>query len=163
MRQVFFSFEYLKDNWRASQIRNMGKVSKDSTFSDNDWETVKFKTSDNIKKWIDEQMKMRSCIIVLIGSTTSSRKWIRYEIEKAYELKKGIVGIYIHNLKDKSGNQCSKGSNPFYNIFTSTGERLSRYVECFESVYLTSKYVYDDINDNIERLIENAITKAGTY
>lgn len=40
-RQVFFSFEYDKDNWRAGQVRNMGKVSNDSTFSDNDWESVK--------------------------------------------------------------------------------------------------------------------------
>ena len=44
MRQVFFSFEYNKDNWRASQVRNMGKVSNDSTFSDNDWEEVKYKS-----------------------------------------------------------------------------------------------------------------------
>ena len=40
-RQVFFSFEYGKDAWRASQVRNMGKVSDSSTFSDNDWEEVK--------------------------------------------------------------------------------------------------------------------------
>lgn len=39
-RQVFFSFEYNKDNWCASQVRNMGKVSDDSTFLDNDWEEV---------------------------------------------------------------------------------------------------------------------------
>ena len=37
-RQVFFSFEYGKDVWRASQVRNMGKVSDSSTFLDNDWE-----------------------------------------------------------------------------------------------------------------------------
>ena len=43
-RQVFFSFEYNKDAWRASQVRNMGKVDNSSTFSDNDWEEVKEKT-----------------------------------------------------------------------------------------------------------------------
>lgn len=42
-RQVFFSFEYNKDAWRASQVRNMGKVDESSTFSDNDWEEVKEK------------------------------------------------------------------------------------------------------------------------
>lgn len=42
-RQVFFSFEYNKDVWRAGQIRNMGKVDNSSTFSDNDWEEVKEK------------------------------------------------------------------------------------------------------------------------
>lgn len=43
-RQVFFSFHYSNDNWRASQVRNMGIVSGDSTFSDNDWEEVKLKS-----------------------------------------------------------------------------------------------------------------------
>ena len=100
-RQVFFSFEYLKDNWRAGQVRNMGKVSQSSTFSDNDWEEVKYKSDAKIKEWIDLQLSMRSCLVVLIGSTTSTRKWVKYEIQKAYELNKGIVGIYVHNLKDK--------------------------------------------------------------
>ena len=41
MRQVFFSFHYSRDVWRASQVRNMGKVDRSSTFSDNDWEEVR--------------------------------------------------------------------------------------------------------------------------
>lgn len=94
-RQVFFSFEYNKDAWRASQVRNMGKVDNSSTFSDNDWEEVKEKTDAKIREWIDNQMAKRSCLVVLIGATTSGRKWINYEIEKAYELNKGIVGIYM--------------------------------------------------------------------
>lgn len=156
-RQVFFSFEYNKDAWRASQVRNMGKVSDSSTFSDNDWEEVKSKSDAAIKNWISDQMDKRSCIVVLIGKTTSSRKWVKYEIEKAYELNKGIVGIYVHKLKDANGNQTEKGSNPFYSIYTNDGERLSKYVTCFDSAYSSSKYVYDDIKDQIEDLIENAI------
>lgn len=81
-RQVFFSFEYNKDVWRAGQIRNMGKVDNSSTFSDNDWEEVKEKTDTAIRNWIDNQLKMRSCLVVLIGSTTSTRKWVQYEIKK---------------------------------------------------------------------------------
>ena len=156
-RQVFFSFEYGKDVWRASQIRNMGKVSNDSTFSDNDWEKVKSKNDADIKKWIDSQMEMRSCVIVLIGKTTSTRKWVKYEIEKAYELNKGIVGVYVHNLEDVFGDQTEKGSNPFDSVFTNNGERLSKYVTCFDSDYSLSKNVYSDIFDNIEDLIEDAI------
>lgn len=156
-RQVFFSFEYRKDVWRAAQVRNMGKVSDDSTFSDNDWEEVKYKSDSAIEKWIDEQMKERSCLVVLIGKSTSTRKWVKYEIEKAYELNKGIVGIYIHKLKDKDGNQTDQGSNPFYSVFTNSGERLSNYVTCFNSSYQSSQYVYEDIENHIESLIENAI------
>ena len=69
-RQVFFSFRYAYDVWRASQVRNMGKVSNDSTFSDNDWEEVKSKSDESIKKWIDEQMAKRSCVVLLIGEYT---------------------------------------------------------------------------------------------
>lgn len=163
-RQVFFSFEYNKDNWRASQVRNMGKVDSSSTFSDNDWEEVKEKTDAKIKEWIDTQLEKRSCLVVLIGASTSGRKWIKYEIEKAYELKKGIVGIHIHNLKDSDGKQSNKGSNPFYNIFIGKdNERLSKYVTSFDSSYSTSSYVYDDIKNNIEQLIEDAISNKGTY
>ncbi len=163
-RRVFFSFEYNKDNWRASQVRNMGKVDGSSTFSDNDWEEVKSKTDAKIKEWIDAQMAKRSCLVVLIGASTSGRKWINYEIKKAYELGKGIVGIHIHGLKDSDGNQTSKGSNPFYQFYIGDeSKRLSNYVTCFDSSYKSSTYVYDDIKDNFEQLIEDAIDAAGTY
>lgn len=162
-RRVFFSFEYKKDAWRASQVRNMGKVDGSSTFSDNDWEEVRKKSDAAIKRWIDEQMAMRSCIVVLIGNTTSTRPWVKYEIEKAYELKKGIVGIYIDRLKDQNGDQCLAGGNPFYHVYTKDGSRLSNYVTAFKTRYVSSEYAYDDIKENIEQLIEEAIEKTGTY
>ena len=162
-RQVFFSFEYDKDNWRAGQVRNMGKVSNDSTFSDNDWESVKKDSNSAIQRWINAEMAKRSCIVVLIGSTTSTRKWVKYEIEKAYELGKGIVGIYVHGLKDKDGNQTTKGANPFFNILTDDGHRLSNYVTAYDTNYVTRKYVYDDIKEHISDLIEDAIANAGKY
>ena len=105
---------------------------------------------------------MRSCLVVLVGATTSSRKWVKYEIEKAYEMGKAIVGVYIHGLKNSDGKQTTKGSNPFYNIFVGeNNERLSKYVECFDSNYSSSKYVYDDIEEKLEQLIEDAITNKG--
>ena len=163
-RQVMFSFEYNKDNWRAGQVRNMGVVSNNSTFSGNEWEEVKEKTDAKIKTWINEQLAMRSCLVVLVGATTSSRKWVKYEIEKAYEMGKAIVGVYIHGLKNSDGKQTTKGSNPFYNIFVGeNNERLSKYVECFDSNYSSSKYVYDDIEEKLEQLIEDAITNKGNY
>lgn len=163
-RQVFFSFEYDKDCWRASQVRNMGKVDSRSTFSDNDWEEVKKKTDTKIKEWIDSQMANRSCLVVLIGASTSGRKWINYEIKKAYELNKGILGIYIHGLADDNSKQITKGSNPFYNILIGKdNERLSKYVTCFDPPHVTSKYIYSDISENIEQLIEDAITNKDSY
>ena len=163
-RQVFFSFEYKKDNWRAGQVRNMGRVDESSTFSDNDWEEVKVKSEDKIREWIDSQMNKRSCVVVLVGATTAGRKWIDYEIKKAYELKKGIVGVYIHGLRDRDGKQAVKGKNPFDEIrFGKNNERLSKFVTCYDSPYTLSQYVYDDIKEKLEELIENAIIAKGTY
>ncbi|WP_025094008.1 TIR domain-containing protein [Bacillus safensis] len=156
-RQVFFSFEYNKDNWRAAQVKNMGLVDGSSTFSANEWEEVKEKSDKKIKEWIDSQLSKRSCLIVLIGATTSSRKWIKYEIEKAYELNKGIVGVYVNKLNDSTGNQTQRGGNPFYNILTNDGTRLSSHVTCYESPSFTSKFVYSDIKENLPNLIEDAL------
>lgn len=161
--QVFYSFEYRKDGWRASQVRKMGNISEESTFSDDDWAAVRLKTDYSIRKWIDAQMKMRSCLVVLIGSTTSTRKWVKYEIEKAYELGKGIVGICIHNLKDYNGVPSSKGINPLDEILAKDGSPLSAHVTCFESSSATSAKVCVDIEENIDKLIAEAIQKSGTY
>ena len=52
----------------------------------------------------------------------------------------------------------TKRTRAFYFVYTNDGERLSKYVTCFDSNYQTSKYVYDDISDNIEDLIEDALS-----
>ncbi len=155
-RQVFFSFHYDNDSWRAGQVRSMGKVSNESTFSDNDWEEVKNKDEKEIMKWIDDQLDKRSCLIVLIGKETATRKWVKHEIKRAYELDKGMIGIYIHKLKNSEGKQDDKGDNPFDN-WELNGEKLSKYVKCYDSPYQTSTYVYNDILNNIEDLIEYGI------
>lgn len=162
-RQVFFSFHYNKDVWRAGQVKNMGVVDNSSTWSANDWEEVKEKSDTVIKNWIDSQMAMRSCIVVLVGKETSTRKWVKYEIEKAYALGKGIVGVYVHKLKDADGDQTTQGSNPFYSVYTKDGHRLSNYVECFDPPHVTSAYVYDDIKEELPDLIERALENRGTY
>ena len=177
-RQVFFSFRFLYDAWRAGQIRNMGLVSDDSTFSDNDWETVKSGSSEAIKKWIDSQMKMRSCVVVLIGEHTQGRKWINYEIEQAWKSGKGIVGIYIHGLKDKDGKQAQKGKNPFEDFCIDTTfnyivhhhdpadkneKNLAKVVKAHDTPFSTSTYVYDHIKENIADWIEEAIDIRNSY
>ena len=162
-RRVFFSFEFKKDAWRASQVRTMGKVDSSSTFSDNDWEEVRYKSDAKIKEWIDKQLSMRSCLIVLVGYETSERKWVKYEIEKAMELHKGIVGIRIDRLKNSQGYQDAEGCNPFFNIITPSGHRLSNYVTLFKSIYSSSDYVYRDIKEHIEDLIEEAINNRWNY
>ena len=161
-RRTFFSFHYRPDNWRAAQVRNMGVVEGNSPASDNDWESITQGGDAAIKRWIDGQMTGKSCVIVLIGSQTSGRKWIKYEIEKAWNDGRGLLGIHIHGLQDRNGNQSTKGANPFYS-FTVNGKRLSGIVNIYDPPYLSSRYVYAHIKDNIAEWIEEAISIRNTH
>lgn len=157
-RRTFYSFHYKPDNWRASQVRNMGVVDGNRPCSDNDWETITKGGDEKIKKWIAEQMDRKSCVIVLIGANTAGRKWINYEIMKGWNDGKGVVGVYIHNLKDKDGYQSPKGSNPFARIrYGDTGKMLSSIVKAYDPPYSNSTSVYNYIKNNLAGWVEEAI------
>ena len=84
-RQVFYSFHYAKDSWRAAQVKNMGVVEGNTPVSANEWEDVKRKGRTAIENWINSVMAWRSCVVVLIGEETYSREWCKYEIEHAWK------------------------------------------------------------------------------
>lgn len=155
-RRVFYSFHYKPDNWRVSQVRNIGKIEDNKPASDNAWETVTKGGEKKIKEWIDNQMSGRTCVVVMIGANTKGRKWIDYEIKKAWKDGKGLLGVNIHGLKNSAGNQGSKGANPFWG-FTVGDKRLSSIVKVYDPPYASSKYVYNHIKDNLEDWIEEAI------
>jgi len=157
-RKVFFSFHYKPDNWRASQVRQMGVIEGDAPVSDNDWEQVTSGGEKAIEKWIDTQMSGKSCAVVLIGNGTAGRKWINHEIIKAWNDKKGVLGIYIHNLKDRESSQTNKGSNPFDSITFSNGTKLSSIVKAYDPPYSSSTDVYAHIKNNLSDWVEAAIT-----
>ncbi len=162
--KVFFSFHYNADNWRAGQVRNAGVVEGNSPVSDNDWETITKGGDDKIKKWIDEQLSGKECTIVLIGANTAGRKWIKYEIEESWNRKKGVLGIYIHNLKDKDGNPATKGRNPFEDFtMNKDSSKLSDVVLTYDPPYTTSTNVYLYIKDHINEWVENAISVRDNY
>jgi len=157
-RKVFYSFHYKPDNWRASQVRNIGVIEGNRPASDNDWETITRGGEATIQKWINDQMCGTSCTVVLIGANTAGRKWINYEIVKAWNDGKGVVGVYIHNLKDNDQKQTTKGRNPFDEItIGNNGKQLSAVIEAHDPPYTTSTYVYDYIKDNLATWVEEAV------
>ncbi|MBI4090436.1 MAG: TIR domain-containing protein [Candidatus Komeilibacteria bacterium] len=157
-RQVFYSFHYTPDCWRASTVRNIGVIEGNRPAPDNDWETITRGGENAIKKWIDEQMKYRSCTLVLIGSNTANRKWINYEIVKSWDDGMGIAGIYINGLKNSLGYVSTKGQNPFdYIMYGKTGKRLSSIVKCYDPSGLNSKLRYDWIAKYIAAIADEAV------
>lgn len=155
-RRVFYSFHYQPDAWRVSQVRNIGALEDNKPCSDNDWEEIRRGGDSAIERWIAGQMEGRSCVVVLIGAKTAGRKWINYEIKNAWDAGKGLVGVYIHNLKNAAGEQSVKGTNPFAG-FSVDGERLSSIVRAYDPPLISSRDVYEYIASNLEGWVEEAI------
>ena len=159
---MFFSFHFEADAWRAGQVRNMGVVEGDEPVSDNDWEAVKRGGEGAIKRWIDNQLSGKTCAIVLIGSSTAGRKWIKYEIERAWKNGLGVLGIYIHQLQDRSGYQSQRGKNPFAD-FTFGDLNFAEIVKVYDPPSRLSTDVYANISNNIAGWVEEAIRIRNRY
>lgn len=157
-RKAFFSFHYERDVWRAGQVRNSW-VTKDDReaagFWDSAaWEEVKKKGTEAVEKWIDDQLKGTSVTVVLIGAETSTRDYVGYEIKQSHAKKNGMLGIYIHNLKDSSQKTDTKGANPFdkWTFKDADGNVVT---------YPTYDWVSDDGYNKMGEWIEAAAKKAG--
>jgi len=153
---VFYSFHFDNDVFRVQQIRNMGVVDGDEPVSANDWEQIKRKGDAAVERWIADNMNYRRCVIVLIGSETADRKWVKYEIKKAWEDGRGLFGIYVHNLKDPRTGTSTKGANPF-SKFTVDGRSLATLVSSYDP---NRMYPYADIHKNLETWVNAAVAQA---
>ena len=155
-RRTFFSFHYERDVWRAGQVRNSWVTQERSAAGFWDaakWEDVKKKGADAIHKWIDDQLDGTSVTVVLIGAETSTREYVDYEITQSHKKKNGMLGIYIHNMKDVNGRTDTQGANPLAKwTFKSDGNVVT---------YPTYDWVADNGYANMGSWIEAAAKKAG--
>lgn len=95
--------------------------------------------------------------VVLIGAETASRKWVKYEIKRSHERGNGLLGVYIHKLKDKNGNTDRKGDNPFDNFYVEQGG-MKIYLS---DIYPTYDWVDDNGYENFGGWVEKAAREAG--
>ena len=160
-RRVFFSFHYENDILRVGQIRNSGIVLApgDSAAGFTDaasWESVRREGDTGIKKWIDDELNGTSVTVVLIGSQTANRPWVNYEIIESTKRGNGLLGVYIHNVRDLNGRVDTRGQNPFDYISWDNGKGAK-----LSTTYLTYDWVSDDGRANLKAWIEAAAKKAG--
>lgn len=94
---------------------------------------------------------------MLIGAETYKRPWVKYEIQKSHRSGKGLLGVYIHSLKNDEGQTDVKGANPFDYIYVeNTNSRV-----CLSEFYPTYWWLADDGYNNVGSWIEAAAKKAG--
>src|SRR5689334_5808476 len=113
-RRVFFSFHHQNDSWRVGQVRNSWLTQKgeSNTFMDAAaWEEVRRKGEAAVKAWIDRELDGTGVTVVLIGEYTASRPFVRYEIEQSFKRGNGLLGVFIHRIKNSERRTSRKGRN----------------------------------------------------
>ena len=159
-RRVFFSFHYARDIRRIQQVRQSWVLrpgGEAQPFYDAaEFEKVKARAG-GIKSWIEEQLKGTSVTVVLYGAETFDREWVRHEIIRSHNLKKGLLAIDIHNVRDPQNGTDIQGKNPLSYWYDEVGGRKS---------YLSDQYAnYDWVRDNghanMPNWIEDAARAAG--
>lgn len=159
-RRVFFSFHYDRDVRRVVQVRRswmMRPGAEAQPFYDKAGFEEARTRAGGIARWIEEQLKGTSVTVVLYGAETSERDWVRHEIQRSIELRKGLLAIDIHRVRDPQHGSDVAGRNP---IGALTFERDGRRVP-FSSIYSDYDWVLDDGYANMGTWIEAAAKAAG--
>ena len=80
-KTVFYSFHYDRDVHRVQLVRNVDALQGQPLLNSQDWESVQSRGRQAIENWIDDQMKYKRAVVVLIGQQTAGRPWVKYEIQ----------------------------------------------------------------------------------
>lgn len=134
-RKTFFSFHYERDAWRAGQVRNCDLIPSEDEYGfvdAVDWESIKKQGDEAVKRWIKEQLKNTSVTVVLVGAETARRPWVQYEILESWNRGNGLLGIWIHGIKDQDRQTDAKGLNPFVQFKFPDGALLSSACKIYD-------------------------------
>lgn len=159
-KSVFFSFHYQRDSWRVQQVAQMGVVEGQQLLDGQTWEAVKRKGDQAIRDWIDRQMRNKDAVVVLVGAETASRRWVGYEIAKAWKERRPLVGIRINGLADRDKHTDPLGANPFASVRLSTGGTLAANVPLHKPTGSISDTVYACIRRDIGSWIDGAYLRS---
>lgn len=118
--RVFFSFDHEHDSRRAERIKTCWESKGGLTagfLEPSRLKALKRKGEKSMHKWVDAQVRYGDVTAVLIGWRTSQQTAVRHAIERSHQLEKGLLGIFVHNIKDYFGKIDPEGPNPFDTFF----------------------------------------------
>lgn len=159
-RRAFFSFHYELDVQRASVVRNSRLTHGEQlSFVDASmWESAKCQGDEALKRLINRALENTSVTVVLIGSHTNQRPWVKYELERSIARGNGIVAVRVNKIKNFQGQITQRGVNP---LDAATVTFTSGAKKPASSYYKTYDYVDDDGYNNLGTWIEEAARLAG--
>lgn len=91
--RVFISF-HVDDENQVNLLRHQGKNSEQLEFIDY---SVKEPFDEEWKKQCTERIRQSTVVVVAIGENTHNRKAVDWEIRKAHELGKPVIGMRLHS------------------------------------------------------------------
>ncbi|PPB48045.1 hypothetical protein C4K88_16480 [Arthrobacter pityocampae] len=148
-RTVFYSFHYERDVHRVQLVRNVNALEGQPLLNSQHWEEVRRQGQKSIESWIDKEMAYKRAVIVLIGSQTATRDWVLYEIERAWALKKPLLGVRIHGLSSM-GAVDAPGANPFQAVSGISGVPIFDPTETGWNGRIDSKATFNKMSRNLE-------------
>lgn len=119
-KRVYFAFHYQDViDFRANVVRkhNFAEGVKAAGYYDHSiWEEAKKTSPSALKRLINSELEGTTVTVVLIGSDTWARRWVRYEIFESIRRGNKVFGIHINGIKDKDGETKPDGPDPFNNL-----------------------------------------------
>jgi len=153
-RRVFFSFHYDNDINRSMTVRNswvtQGKEA--AGFIDKaEFEQMKRQGDATVHRWIDNQLKGTSVTVVLIGSETLNRPFVKYEICESLKRGNAVIGVHINGIRDMQ------------TLKPSTKGKTHTMIGVYYNNYNTPMY-FDDICDGVyDYVTQNGYANMGNW
>jgi hypothetical protein len=138
-KKVFFCFDYqdvidirvniVNNQWLTDPTReSKGFIPQEQ------WIRAEKLGDFAIKELLDSEIEQSTVTLVLIGTESYSKKWVRYSIFKSLSLGHRVLGIHINRIEGKDLTVKEPGMNPFDFMaikYNETGDK----VELIEKVH----------------------------
>lgn len=84
------------------------------------------------------------------------RDWILYKIEQSYNRGNGLLGRFIHEIKNEHEYTDHQGEIPFNKLYMYNGRRRIYFSDLFPTYYWKQQNEYYNIRHWIEEAARNA-------
>lgn len=155
MLNFFYIFDTETDLFRAGQLAATTSGPTAATPTTLDYELLNSQRDDEVRHWIDEQLALSSCLVVLIGQHTANQRWVKYAIGMARQLEKPMIGVAIDKLVDEEGHQGIAGTSPFASAGMSP--RALAALEIYDPPFATSAFARAHIKYSLPDWVELAV------
>ena len=156
---VYFCYDRLLDIQRAKRIRHRFEMKGGRAVGfpkPNEWKRLLSQGDQAIRYWVEDQVHFSDVTAVLIGTNTSKDPIVRRAIVACHQLEKGMLGIYIHNVRVDNGRPSKKGTNPFDCFCMVKGDQKTSLSE----LYKTYDWIKDTGQFNLDSWIQTAARSA---